>query len=196
MNWRIVYVKSKGRQGCHSCRLNKVNNFKIFRIFNEKFIFLYELCKRVHNTFIVKLGSLALLHFRPPPPPIVIDDSSWKNAAESFTIALTLTLGGVRKCNSTGSFTVYFKIMPFWGTYWPFKKVPYNAALTYNYGMSEDSDDVSAIHGPFILINRTVWEELVQIHVNNHLVLNFLWQVSHLMSTFSPLQIIKCLFKA
>ena len=34
------------------------------------------------------------------PPPIVIDDSSWKNAAESFTVALTLTLGGVRKCNS------------------------------------------------------------------------------------------------
>ena len=38
-----------------------------------------------------------LLHFR-TPPPIVIDDSLWKNAAESFTVALTLTL--VRKCNS------------------------------------------------------------------------------------------------
>ena len=25
---------------------------------------------------------------------IVIDDSSWKNAAESFAVALTLTLGG------------------------------------------------------------------------------------------------------
>ena len=35
---------------------------------------------------------LALLHFR--TPPIVIDDSSWKNAAESFTVTLTLTLGG------------------------------------------------------------------------------------------------------
>ena len=34
-----------------------------------------------------------LLHFH-TPPPIVIDDSSWKNAAESFTVALTLTLGG------------------------------------------------------------------------------------------------------
>ena len=34
----------------------------------------------------------ALLHFR--TPPFVIDDSSWKNAAESFTVALTLTLGG------------------------------------------------------------------------------------------------------
>ena len=32
------------------------------------------------------------MHFR--TPPIVIDDSSWKNAAESFTVALTLTLGG------------------------------------------------------------------------------------------------------
>ena len=30
----------------------------------------------------------------PPPPPIVFDNSSWKNAAESFTVALTLTLGG------------------------------------------------------------------------------------------------------
>ena len=27
-------------------------------------------------------------------PPFVIDDSSWKNADESFTVALTLTLGG------------------------------------------------------------------------------------------------------
>ena len=40
--------------------------------------------------------KLMLLHFctpLPPLPPIVIDDSSWKNAAEIFTIALTLTLG-------------------------------------------------------------------------------------------------------
>ena len=39
---------------------------------------------------------MALLHFRtsPPPTPIVIDESSWKNAAESFTVALTLTIGG------------------------------------------------------------------------------------------------------
>ena len=37
-------------------------------------------------------GAIALSY--PPPPPIVIDDSSWKNAAESFTVALTLTLGG------------------------------------------------------------------------------------------------------
>ena len=41
-----------------------------------------------------KKGAIALLY-----PPIVIDDSSLKNAAESFTVALTLTLGGVRKCN-------------------------------------------------------------------------------------------------
>ena len=38
---------------------------------------------------------LALLHFH-TPPPIVIDDSSLKNAAESFTVALTLTLGGTK----------------------------------------------------------------------------------------------------
>ena len=37
---------------------------------------------------------LALLHFH--TPPIVIDDSSLKNAAESFTVALTLTLGGMK----------------------------------------------------------------------------------------------------
>ena len=36
----------------------------------------------------------ALLHFR--TPLIVIDDSSWKNTAESFTVALTLTLGGYK----------------------------------------------------------------------------------------------------
>ena len=29
-------------------------------------------------------------------PPIVIDDSSLKNAAERFTVALTLTLGGYK----------------------------------------------------------------------------------------------------
>ena len=40
----------------------------------------------------VHLYNSALLHFR--TPPIVIDDSSLKNAAESFTVALTLTLGG------------------------------------------------------------------------------------------------------
>ena len=33
----------------------------------------------------------ALLHFRTPLPPIIIDDWSWKNAAESFAVALTLT---------------------------------------------------------------------------------------------------------
>ena len=34
------------------------------------------------------------------PPRFVIDDSSWKNAGESFTVALSLTLGGyVRKVN-------------------------------------------------------------------------------------------------
>ena len=27
-------------------------------------------------------------------PPIIIGDSSWKNTAESFAVALTLTLGG------------------------------------------------------------------------------------------------------
>ena len=42
------------------------------------------------HTYLV--NKTALLHFR--TPPFVIDDSLWKNAAESFTVALTLTLGG------------------------------------------------------------------------------------------------------
>ena len=40
---------------------------------------------------IVYSERKALLHFR--SPPIVIYDSSWKNAAESLAVALTLTLG-------------------------------------------------------------------------------------------------------
>ena len=40
----------------------------------------------------MKLKFSELLHFH--TPHIVIDDSSWKNAAESLTVALTLTLGG------------------------------------------------------------------------------------------------------
>ena len=48
--------------------LNKVNNFKIFIIFNEKFIFLFcELCQSIHNTFMVKVGSFTvyfkIIHF-------------------------------------------------------------------------------------------------------------------------------------
>ena len=38
--------------------------------------------------------KMALLHFRTPPTSFVIDDSSWKNAAESLTVALTLIQGG------------------------------------------------------------------------------------------------------
>ena len=43
-------------------------------------------------------GAIALLYPPPSPAPysIVIDDSSWKNAAESFAVALTLTLGGTK----------------------------------------------------------------------------------------------------
>ena len=54
------------------------------------------LLKRWAKTFkfISFIFYSALLHFRTLPPPIVIDDSSWKNAAKSFTVALTLTLGG------------------------------------------------------------------------------------------------------
>ena len=55
--------------------------------------FHFEKC-----SFLMSGNNSALLHFRTPPPPdpILIDDSSWKNAAESFTVALTLTLGGTK----------------------------------------------------------------------------------------------------
>ena len=49
------------------------------------------------------------MHFR--TPPVVIDDSSWKNAAESFTVALTLTFEGYesamvpKNCRVTETFT-------------------------------------------------------------------------------------------
>ena len=92
MNWlenSIYQIKEKTR--CHSGMLSKVNNFKIFRIFNEKLIFLfYELRRRVHNTFMVKVGS----------------------------------------------FTVYFKIMLVWGTFWLSKKVSYDIAFTCHYDVS------------------------------------------------------------
>ena len=48
-------------------------------------------------TSLVRGRLTALLYFRTPPPPFAADDSSWKNAAESFTVALTLTLGGGTK---------------------------------------------------------------------------------------------------
>ena len=54
----------------------------------------YELKQKIFSWNKSKpiIKNWVLLHFR--TPPIVIDDSSWKNAAESFTVALTLTLGG------------------------------------------------------------------------------------------------------
>ena len=75
----------------NSANKRKVNDFKIFTIFNEKFIFLFcELCLSIHNTCMIEVGS----------------------------------------------FTEYFKIMHFWITSWLFKKVPYDIALTCNYGMT------------------------------------------------------------
>ena len=41
-------------------------------------------------------STLFFWHYCTLVPLIVIDDSSWKNAAESFTVALTLTLGGYK----------------------------------------------------------------------------------------------------
>ena len=47
--------------------------------------------KRKEDFEIRKTGTIALSY-----SPIIIDDSSWKNAAESFAVALTLTLGGTK----------------------------------------------------------------------------------------------------
>ena len=64
---------------------------------------------------ISNLKLRALLHFR--TPPIVIDDSSWKNTAESFAVALTLTLGGyesaiapIKVTPSDQSYPIWFRI--------------------------------------------------------------------------------------
>ena len=62
------------------------------------------------------LGAIAI-----SCPPFVIDDSSWKNAAESFTIALTLTLRGYKSAiaphsigwkwyQETGLVWIWFKV--------------------------------------------------------------------------------------
>ena len=62
---------------------------------HAKYCAYADFCTREHtrtSTYWPK--KTVLLHFR--TPPIVIDDSSWKNAAESFTVALTLTLGGTK----------------------------------------------------------------------------------------------------
>ena len=85
MNSRIIYIKSKRRQGCHSHMFNKVNNFKIFRIFNEKSIFLFcESCKGLHNTFMVKVGIFDV-YFKIMPFWV----TSWFFKKVLYNIALT-----------------------------------------------------------------------------------------------------------
>ena len=71
-----------------------------------------------------------LLHFR--TPPIVIDDSSWKNAAESFTVALTLTLGGYESA-----------IAPFWPSNFLFQVLRLTCRLTHKICHSFDYSDTS-----------------------------------------------------
>ena len=49
------------------------------------------------------------------PPPIVVDDSSLKNVAESFVVALTLTLGGYKsaiapRIGTTTNFKIFLYI--------------------------------------------------------------------------------------
>ena len=53
-----------------------------------------DVVRMVQQYLILLTCQTRTLLFRTPPPLFVIDDSSWKNAAESLTVALTLTLGG------------------------------------------------------------------------------------------------------
>ena len=53
----------------------------------------------------MNFGAIALSY-----PPIVIDDSSWKNVAESFTVALTLTLGGYESAIAPEFFRLLLKV--------------------------------------------------------------------------------------
>ena len=81
---------------CNVFVLHLVCYFKIWQILKTCQGICRGIKKRTmkfHQGSIKKRGGiLALLHFR--TPSIVIDDSSWKNAAECFTVALSLTLGG------------------------------------------------------------------------------------------------------
>ena len=95
-----IWSQSQGSQSRFNGR--KVGSVKQYGGLQRLKRLLKSLTKFAHNIFSPNLrrklkrdtyvGILALLHFR--TPPIVIDDSSWKNVAESFTVALTLTLGG------------------------------------------------------------------------------------------------------
>ena len=70
----------------------------LFLISTKDIIHLAIFFEKIHWMKISQQNNLPYLFGRyctfVPPPPTVIDDSSWKNAAESFTVALTLTLGG------------------------------------------------------------------------------------------------------
>ena len=71
-----------------------------------------DVVRMVQQYLILLTCQTRTLLFRTPPPLFVIDDSSWKNAAESLTVALTLTLGGVRKCNSAYSSLSFMTSLP------------------------------------------------------------------------------------
>ena len=65
--------------------LNKASNFKIIITFNEEFIFLFcELCKRVHNTFMLKIESFTV-YFK----IMLFWITSWTFKKVLYDIALT-----------------------------------------------------------------------------------------------------------
>ena len=79
----MEWLMSKGNQikTCYIVNLRK----PYFKDFSASMKIITELIKLY--------GAIALSYPPPPKPPtIVIDYSSWKNKAESFTEALTLTL--------------------------------------------------------------------------------------------------------
>ena len=95
MNWRIAYTlknsiyKIKEKTRITFPYAQQVNNFKIFGILNEKFIFLFcELCKGVHNTFMVKVGRFIVL-FKIIPFWV----TSWLFKKVPYVIALTCNYG-------------------------------------------------------------------------------------------------------
>ena len=57
---------------------------------------------------IRNFGAIALSYPPPSPPPIVIDDSSWKNAAESFTASPNPNPRGYESANSAETLTEKF----------------------------------------------------------------------------------------
>ena len=87
---------------------------------------------------------------------------------------------------------VYFKIMPFWVTSWPFKKILYDVVSACNYGMSIA---IWWCFNTWFLFSDKPYC-IRRVRQFRYASVTILWQISHLMPTFSPFQTIKCILKA